>query len=269
MGDTDVCFPFIELPPRPRKPRSRGITVVSDRSLAGQEAKNLLESSSELIDYVKFTDHAANLGRHSTGWMRVKTAIYREHGIKVFPGGIVFEVAVLQGKVEPLMERLVDLGFSGVEISEDAIPPLPKGVRASCVAFAQQVGLEVFTEIGKKDPTAPLDAQEAIAAIQSDIEMGAKKVAVENSDIALLMKGDPDPLYRIVKAVGIEPLVFEIGPHGYPQTLTWVIRSFGPEVNLENLYPDQLAIVEACRLGLNRAVNYEFLGRKGGRPAGC
>jgi phosphosulfolactate synthase len=243
------------------------MTIVSDRSLAGQEAKNLLESSSDLIDYVKFTDHAANLGRHSPAWIRFKTGIYREHGIKVFPGGIVFEVAALQGKVEPLMERLKDLGFDGVEISEDAIPPLPKGVRASWVAFAQQIGLEVFTEIGKKDPTAPLDAGEAIAAIQSDLALGAKKVAVENSDIALLMKNNPDPLHRIVEAVGIGPLVFEIGPHGYPQTLAWVIRSFGPEVNLENLYPDQLPIVEACRLGLNRAVNYEFLSKRGGRAA--
>jgi len=265
MADPDPCFPFIELPKRPAKPRTRGMTIVSDRSLAGQEARNLLETSSELIDYVKFTDHAANLGRHSRDWIRSKTSIYRGHGIKVFPGGIVFELAALQGKVEPLMERLKDLGFDGIEISEDVIPPIPKELRSSYFKLGQQMGLEVFTEIGRKDPTAPLDAREAIAAIRSDLEMGAKKVAVENSDIALLMKSNPDPLHRIVEAVGIEPLVFEVGPHGYPQTLAWVIRSFGPDVNLENLYPDQLAVVEASRLGMNRTVNYEFLSRKGGR----
>ncbi len=265
MGDADRCFPFIELPRRPGKPRTRGMTIVSDRSLAGQEARNLLETSSELIDYVKFTDHPANLGRHSPAWIRSKISIYHHRGIKLFPGGIVFELAALQGKVEPLMERLKELGFDGVEISEDVIPPLSNGLRSSYITFGQRIGLEVFTEIGKKDPTAPLDAQEAIAAIRSDLEMGAKKVAVENSDIALLMKSNPDPLHRIVEAVGIEPLVFEIGPHGYPQTLAWVIRSFGPDVNLENLYPDQLAVVEASRLGMNRTVNYEFLSRKGGR----
>ncbi len=265
MVDTDRCFPFIELPRRPAKPRTRGMTIVSDRSLAEQEAKNLLETSSELIDYVKFTDHAANLGRHSPDWIRSKTSIYHSHGIKVFPGGIVFEVAALQEKVAPLMERLKEVGFDGIEISEDVIPPIPKELRTSYFKLGQQMGLEIFSEIGKKDPTTPLDAREAIAAIRSDLDLGAKKVTVENSDIVLLMKGDSAPLHQIVEAVGIESLVFEIGPHGYPHTLTWILRTFGPDVNLENLYPEQLSIVEASRLGLNRTVNYEFLSQRGGR----
>ncbi len=265
MKDVDSCFSFLQIPRRPPKPRSNGLTIVTDLSLSIQEARNFMETSAEVVDYVKFSDHAANIARHPRKWFEAKLDVYHSHGIKVFPGGIPFEVATLQGQVRPFMERLKDLGFDGVEISEDVIPPLAPQERISYVRMAKEIGLEAFTEIGKKDPTGPLDADDAIEAIQRDLEEGVKKVTVENSDLVLLMDSDPAPILKIVAAMGIEPLVFEVGPHGWPKTATWLIRSLGPEINLENLRPGQLFMVDAMRRGLNRNVNYEFLSVKGGR----
>lgn len=170
----------------------------------------------------------------------------------------------MQNQVAPFMERLKELGFDGVEVSEDVIPPLAPEVRLSYIKLAQGLGLEAFTEVGRKDPAAPMDANAVIGSIERDLEAGAKKVSIENSDIVLLMKTDPTPLRRIVEAVGLEHVVFEIGPHGWPEVATWVIRTFSPEINLENLRPDVLFTVDAMRRGLHRSVNYEFLSARGG-----
>lgn len=259
MEKSSVCFPFLKVPGTPLKPRSSGLNIVSDRGLAIQEARNLMETSAELIDYIKFTSHPANIGRHPEEWIKAKIDIYHSHQIKAFPGGIPFELAVLQGQVEPYMERLKELGFDGVEISEDVITPLPSEVRLSYIGFARKIGLEAFTEIGKKDPTAPLDPDEAIAAIHADLEEGAKKVTIENSDLVLLAKEGFSKVEKIINAVGIEKVVLEVGPHGWPQVATSVIRTFGRGVSLENFGPDQLAIIDAMRRGMHRNVNYEFL----------
>jgi len=230
-----------------------------------QQARDLMESGADLVDYVKLTDHVASLLYRSEEWFREKFAIYNRHQVKTLPGGITFEVAAMQKQVEPFMLRLKELGFDAVEISEDVIPPLRLEERLSYIRLAREIGLEAFTEVGRKDPTAPLEAEEAIEAIRRDLETGAKKVTIENSDIALLMKTGPEPLERIVEAVGLAPLVFEVGPHGWPEVATWVIRTFGPEVSLENLGPEQLSIVDAMRRGMHRNVNYEFLSKRGGR----
>lgn len=264
MEGIDSAFPFMQVPIRPPKPRLTGITIVNDRSLATQEARNMMETSADLIDYVKFNDHAGNIARHSSQWLKAKIELYHSYGIKTFPGGVTFEVAALQKQVQPFMERLKELGFDAVEISEDVIPQMPTEVRRSYIKLAREIGLEVLTEVGKKDPVAPLDAEETIAMIREDLEAGAEKVTIENSDIVLLMSSGPAPLHRIVEAVGSESLVFEVGPNGFPQVATWVIRTFGPEISLENLYPEQLAIVDAMRRGMNRNVNYEFLSVRGG-----
>lgn len=265
MEGADGCFPFVQVPRRPDKPRSSGFTIVSDRSLSMQQARDLMENSAHLVDYVKLNDHVANILHRSAEWFRARFEIYHSHQVKTLPGGVTFEVAALQKKVEPFMSRLKELGFDAVEISEDVIPPMPPEERLSYIRLARKIGLEAFTEVGKKDPTAPLDADEAIEAIRRDLEAGAKKVTIENSDIVLLMKTGAEPLERIVEAVGLGPLVFEVGPHGWPQVATWVIRTFGPEVNLENLSPEQLPIVDAMRRGMHRNVNYEFLSVRGGK----
>lgn len=265
MEGIDNCLSFIRVPKRPGKPRSSGLSIVNDRSLSTRQAADLMETSAELIDYMKFTDHAANLARHSSEWFRAKMEVYHRHQVKTFPGGVVFEVAVLQRQVEPLFQRLKEVGFDGVEISEDVIPPLSLDARVSCIKLAQQIGLEVFTEVGRKDPTAPLETEEAIESILRDLEAGAKKVTIENSDLVLLLKTSPDVVLGIVQGAGWENVAFEIGPNGWPDVAAWVIRSFGQEVNLENFDPDRLPFVDGMRRGFERQVNNEFLSVRGGR----
>jgi len=264
LEEIDNCFPFVHVPRLPGKPRSRGLTTISDADLSIQEARNLVESSGELIDYIKLTGHAALIARYPVDWIKAKLDIYHANQIKVLPSGASFEVAAIQNQARPYMQRARELGFDSVEISDGLIPLLPAEVRISYIKFAKEIGLEPFTEVGRKNPTTPLDVDETIATIRRDLEAGAKKVTIENSDVALLMKTDPTPICRIVEAIGIEHLVFEVGPNAWPEMTVWVIRSFGPEINLENVRPAQVSILDGMRRGMHR-FNFDFITVHGGK----
>lgn len=264
MEKIDNCFPFLQVPRRPGKPRSSGLTTITDADLSIQEARNLVESSGELIDYVKFTGHASLIARYPVAWIKEKLGIYHANQIKGLPSGASFEVAAIQNQARPFMERARELGFDSVEISDGLIPPLPAEERISYIKFAREIGLEPFTEVGRKDPTTPMDVDETIATIRRDLDAGAKNVTIENSDVALLMKTGPTAICRIVEAIGVERLVFEVGPSAWPEMTAWVIRSFGPEVNLENVRPAQVSIVDGMRRGMHR-FNFDFITAQGGK----
>lgn len=265
MEKVDNYFSFMELPAMRPKPRTTGMMTVEDKGLATGEVTDLMESFCELIDYVNVCDHSGIIARYSAEWFRAKVAIYHGRQVKVKLGGLTFEVAVLQDRVRPLMEGLKALGFDSLEIVAQVIDPLPLTVRRSYIKMAREIGLEPHTEVGKKQPTTPLDAGEAIAMIQSDLEAGAAHVVLESAEIALLMKTDIAPLHRIVEAIGLEALVFETGPYGWPEVAIHVIKSFGKDVNLENVDPDQVVVIDNMRRGLDRRVDHEFLTMRRGR----
>lgn len=268
MERVDNYFSFLQVPARPPKPRSTGITIVEDVTIGMRATKDVVEHSDELIDYMKIADHAALVARHSKDWLKGKVDYYHANNIKTKPGGVIFEVAVLQNKVELYMERVKDLGFDGVEISDDVLPPMSAKTRAGYIKTAQRFGLEPFTEVGRKDPTTPLKADELIAIIKSDLEAGAKFVTLENSDIAYSLKtGDFKPVEQIARDVGLDQITFEVGPNDWPGLARVLFKTFGPNINVENVLLETLRHVDALRRGMSRIDSFDFLVGRGGRIA--
>lgn len=262
----DTAFGFLRVPTRPGKPRKTGITIVTDRGLSLRQTEDLFESFGPVLDYIKLTDFTGLVTRYSADWMRRKTAICRQHGVGVLPGGIAFQLAALQSQAERFFDRCRELGFTALEISEDSIPSAPDAQRAAWIRRALETGLEVFTEIGKKVPDAPLTVGESVASIRADLDRGAKKVVIEKADIALLKaEGQGDVLVEIAAAIGHEHLCFEGGPAAFPELPLWLIKTFGPQVNLENLEVNEIVRVEGMRAGMDRLVDYDFLRLEGGK----
>lgn len=259
------AFPFLGIPHRQSKPRTRGLTIVSDRAMPLRNSEDLLEVAPDIIDRIKFVDHSGFLVRYSSQWLRAKTAQYRSAGIGIFPGGVPFEVAVLCNKVQEYMRCLVDLGFTGVEISEDAIRPIPPTDRQRYIGLARNLGLEVFTEVGRKFPQSVMDIGRCVDTISSDLEQGVTAVTLEESDLQLTMQTDPAMLKALVASVGLDRLIFEIGLAGWPHTLADLLRLFGTEINLANIDPDQLLICDSMRYGLFWGEGYSFLTRLSGQ----
>lgn len=259
MSEQPGCFPFMPIPMRPPKPRERGITIMTDRGLPLRVAEDMMEVANEIVDRVKHNDHCGVISRYSKEWFDKKFQIYRQYGIRSMPGGIPFEVATLQGNTEALFHRLKEIGFDGVEISEDVIDPLPKLERDAVIRRAMAAGLEVITELGRKVPDKPIDVDWAVGLAINDLELGVKKITLEHSELRLFHKDGADPLFKLVDRVGLEHLIFEPNPGGWPWLHIWLIEKLGPDVNLGNIYPEELLVLDAMRRGMSRAVEYTYL----------
>lgn len=252
-------FFMLKVPQRETKPRESGITIVSDKTIPFKTLEDHLEISSDIIDYAKFADHVGMVARFPESFVRRKLQLYKKYRISTFPGGVPFELAVLQNQVYNYLDRVKEIGFDGVEISEDVIEPLSKKARLDILKRAKDLRLEVFTEIGRKNLDKPFVLKDALKQIREDLEAGVEKIAVEASDVAQLKDTDPDTLFGLVKKGGLKNLIFEVGVKGWPDLAVWLIENFGPEVNLQNVYIDNVLEIEAMRRGMHRYVGYNFL----------
>lgn len=262
---TTPAFKFFNIPAAMLKPRKLRWTVFSDFShIPCGFLEDFLENFADVIDQAKHGDHVATMGRLPAELLIKKNNVYRKFGIPVFTGGIPFELAYLQKQVEPYFARLPELGFAGVEISADSIPPIPRDERTRFIKLARKYGLEVFTEVGEKLGETAISAREAINTIKADVEAGATKVAIENNDLEhIYNSGKPTAdgqraITEIVKGAGLENIAFEVGPNAWPGIATWVIREFGGDINVENVGPDKIVALEALRRGISRGSGYPY-----------
>jgi phosphosulfolactate synthase len=263
---TTAAFDFLARPSRPAKPRKTGLSVASDKTRSLVETAGIIETAGDIIDHMKLPDHVGVMWRQSADWLRRKNALYTAAGIDTLPGGIPFQVAAVQGKVPQYMERVAALGFKGVEVSEDSIDLAP-GERLKAIRCAAANGLKVYTELGKKLPDHPLDAEEAIETAQRDLDAGVYLVVVEKSDVALAIREKTDSLHRLMRGVGPERLIIECGPgEDRFRIAKWLIGEFGPEVNLENLEAEDAYIIEGMRYGLHRQADYRYFHPWKGKP---
>jgi len=81
------------------------------KDLRARATEDLIEIAGSLIDYAKITDHAGLADRLSAAWIKKKVALYNKAGIDVVPGGIPFQLAVIQHKVDDYLKAVRDLGF--------------------------------------------------------------------------------------------------------------------------------------------------------------
>lgn len=250
---------FITIPAAPGKPRKTRWTVVSDRTIPLGFQKDFLDMAGDVLDRAKLSDHTGLIGRFPAAYIRRKNALYRKYKVPTYPGGVPFELAYLERKVKPFFEAALGLGFAGIEISADTIPPIPRQERTALIKTAKRLGLEVHTEVGEKLSDTAIQVDDAVASIQADLEAGAHKVAIENNDLVRLFKHEPRAIVDIVKRVGLEHVSFEIGPAGWPEMPGWLITEFGPDVNVQNITPEQIVPFEAIRRGLNRLTGYTYL----------
>lgn len=265
-GHNRSGFGFLKIPVAPRKPRTRRWTILSDRGIPLEIQEGLLVMIGDIVDRVKWVDHAGLIERLPARLIAQKNAVYRKHGIGVFPGGVPFEVAYLQRKAGRFLERLPELEFTGVEISADCIPPIPGARRARLIKRARALGLEVFTEIGYKVVgerygRASLRVKEAVDGIRRDLDAGASKVTVESNELnQYLRKKNFRAPAAIVEAIGLEHILFEIGSGGKLNVdlAVWLLEQFGPDINVENIEADSIIHFEAMRRGLSRAGDFAF-----------
>jgi phosphosulfolactate synthase len=238
---------FLDLPARPPRPRETGITHVIDKGMTLAEVDGLFASAGEYVDIVKLGWGTSYVTRN----LGEKLRLYRQMGAPVVLGGTLFEAAFAQGRVDAWRRWVEALGLVHVEISDGTIP-IPHERKLELVASLAR-DFTVLSEVGAKDVDTVIAPYRWVEMIQAELDAGAWKVITEarETGTAGIFRGDGEVrmglIDEIVHAVAAERLIFE-APRKEQQV--WFIRTFGPNVNLGNIPPDEVIPLETLRLGL-------------------
>ena len=242
------------------KPRNEGLTSMHDAFLPLREVEDLLEVAADYIDYGKLVHIGLLQQSLPPMWLEKKIDLYHEKGVRVYPGGVPFQVAALQDQVQEYFQWVLAKGFDAVEIADDAMPvSIEERQWTDSIKMAVDMGLEVHTELGKKHPSRPLDLDEACTTAQRDLSLGVSKVVIERAELDTFMhSNDVSPLLMFIKTVGLQHLLFEPGPFGWPDVHRWCFQTFGKNVNLGNIEKDEVIYIEYSRRGISRFVDYDY-----------
>lgn len=243
------------------KPRRAGQTMIIDKGLGLSQTGDLLELAAPYIDFIKLGFGTAAL--YPAQVLRAKVGLIRSYGIAVYPGGTFLEAALVQDRLDQYLDRVCRLGFTHVEVSDGTIT-LAARERAQAIRKAIGLGLEVITEVGKKDGALAINVREALQQIESDLAEGACKVIVEGRESGhgvgiydeqgRVKTGELD---AIVAGLPDQSLLMWEAPHKSQQE-EFILR-FGPNVSLGNVAPGEILGVEALRRGLRADTLREVL----------
>ena len=105
------------LPQRSTRPRNIGLTMMMDKGLSFNQAKEFLETCSEYTDIIKLGFGTSLL----TPNVKNKIKLYQENNIHVYLGGTLFEAFVIRNQIEEYKTLLKKLDLNMVEISDGSI----------------------------------------------------------------------------------------------------------------------------------------------------
>lgn len=224
---------------RTEKPRSNGITIMIDKGQMGVRViDDFAEVAGPYCDYAKIAWGSALI----TANLEQKLERYRAHGITPMLGGTLFEYAYLRNRVPQLLDFAKHYQLH-IELSDGVIEMPRKDKLMWLERFGKHV--EVFSEIGGK---ITQQHQDWTQVIREELAAGAHKIVVEGREIGPLGKDiQTDFVDTVAAATTIDKLVFEAFER---KQQVWLIKHFGPDVNLANIPPTDLLTLESFRLGL-------------------
>ena len=262
---------FLELAPRSRKPRSRGLTTVGEHGYAIGWLVDMLEMWGEYIDIVKLTPTSLHVPWKT---MEKKVKLYRDHDIGVATDDPIFAIAYYQGKADQLLRTLRDLGFTDVQVDTQQVALGEKGDSKKAeedelryIAAAREMGFRVTGEVGLKIPEGDiaragegrLNVEAVVEEMKRLLKLGCHHVYLESKVIRDVIgnygekEGGTEQIRRVVDAVGQDNIFIEVAGRAFNTRMCqrfWAVRNFGPEVNMSGGGSlDEIRYVEAVRRG--------------------
>jgi len=237
----------LNLPNRTLKPREVGITMVMDTGLPLGLLEDYLKMNSLLIDYVKIGWGTSLV----TSNIKEKINLYKKYDIPISFGGTLFELAVLQNKVQEYKSFLKENNIKYIEISDGSIEMSLRDKLSYIEEFSKD--FKVLSEVGSKDTKAVVAPKKWVEEIKKTLNAGAWKVIAEGRE------SGKSGLYResteirtglleeILDEIDIENLIFE-APLKSQQV--WLIKHYGTNVNIGNIAFENIISLETLRLGV-------------------
>src|SRR5881397_3791026 len=215
---------FLDLPRRPGKPRTEGLTHVMDKGMNTRDIEGMFDVGGEFVDIVKFGWGTS----YVTNNLEKKIALYRSFDTPVVCGGTLFEAAYAKGKTDEFKRWLVENRFAHVEISDGTLE-IPRERKLELIEeFARD--FTVLSEVGSKDPDVVFAPYQWVQWIKEELGAGAWKVITEGRE------GGTAGIYRptgemrtglvdeIVHEIDVGELIFEAPTRA---SQAWFVKRFG------------------------------------------
>jgi phosphosulfolactate synthase len=252
-------FNLTQIPERIAKPRKSGITMVMDKGLSIEEAKNFLSISHPHVDIVKLGFGTSFV----TPNLRDKLAVYASYDIPVYFGGTLFEAFLIRNQFDDYIKVCKDFGISYMEVSDGSIT-IPHAEKCGYIEKLTKHGT-VLSEVGSKDAANIMPPYKWIELMRAELAAGASYVIAEAREAGNV------GLYRDNGEVR-QGLVNEILTQIPEEKILWeapqkaqqlyFIELIGCNVNLGNIAPTEVIAMESMRLGLRGDTFNLFLNKK-------
>ncbi len=229
-----------------------------DKGLSLVEVEGMLEVAPGYVDIVKF------------GWgtsvvvenFDAKVELCRRNNVDAYCGGSLFELAVARNKVDEYVAFLRDSGIKVVEVSDGVIELSPDEKLRYIERLAKD--FKVLSEVGSKDTSAVVAPFRWVKQIKDELTAGAWKVITEGRESGTvgLYRSSGEIRTGLIDEIESQldtiHLIFEA-----PQTAqqVWLIKHFGPNVNLGNIPAHEVIALETLRQGLRADTMLAGLGK--------
>ena len=258
--DEPRAFPNIPFTSEPTpKPRESGISEIADWGIPLGELTDYLEHTGQYVDVAKIVLGYGAI--YPLEMLKKKIDIYHQAEVKVQPGGIFFEYAAALNKKEEFFEHCHEVGFDYIEVS-DSRSDWTRKEKNDHIQSVIDAGIEVIPESGGGTQHS---VEEIVDDVRSSLDMGAWKVTVDQEEIQESHGGEirQELFDALLSKVSINDLIFEV--RAIPirggqtsqirDTERWLIKQFGPEVNIANLQHNWVFALEALRRGVGININ--------------
>ena len=240
-------FTLSQMPQRNQRPRVAGITMVMDKGLSLNEAKNFLSVAYPHVDIIKLGFGTS----YVTPNLREKLELYKSYDLPVYFGGTLFEAFLIRNQFDDYVRVCQDYGIHYMEVSDGSIT-IPHAEKCGYIEKLTKVGT-VLSEVGSKDAAHIIPPYKWIELMRAELSAGASYVIAEAREAGNvgIYRGSGEVreglVQEILTQIPGEKIIWE-APQKAQQL--YFIELLGCNVNLGNIAPTEVIAMEAMRIGL-------------------
>ncbi|HEX4374384.1 MAG TPA: phosphosulfolactate synthase [Puia sp.] len=252
-------FKLTQIPERIAKPRKSGITMVMDKGLSTEEAKNFLSIAHPHVDIVKLGFGTSFV----TPNLRDKLDVYASYDIPVYFGGTLFEAFLIRNQFDDYLSVCKEYGITYMEVSDGSID-IPHAEKCGYIEKLTKYGT-VLSEVGSKDAEHIIPPYKWIELMRAELNAGSTYVIAEAREAGNvgIYRGSGEVreglVQEILTQIPAEKILWE-APQKSQQL--YFIELIGCNVNLGNIAPSEVIPLESMRVGLRGDTFHLFLNKK-------
>lgn len=252
-------FNLSQIPERNKKPRNHGITMVMDKGLSVEEAKNFLSVANSHVDIVKLGFGTAFV----TPMLKEKLEIYKSYDIPVYFGGTLFEAFLIRNQFQDYINICKEFNITYTEVSDGSID-IPHAEKCGYIEKLTKIGT-VLSEVGSKDAAHIIPPYKWIELMKAELDAGSTYVIAEAREAGNvgIYRGSGEVreglVQEILTQIPEEKIIWE-APQKAQQL--YFLELIGCNANLGNIAPSEVIPLEAMRIGLRGDSFHLFLDKE-------